>query len=72
MRKYPTLTKIYIETKPFFKRGNGMISVNNFALYMWESDKAVFIREKIQKDKEMYSTFSMWIPKSKIIKIEVV
>ena len=60
--------KIHIKTKPFYRRNCGMISINNDVLLRQETDKAILIRERIQTDKEMYSTTSIWISKSKIIR----
>ena len=72
MRRYETGTKIHIETEPFYIKYAGMVKLNKTALYQWESDKAVLIRENIQSEEEpMFSTNSMWIPKLKIKKIEM-
>jgi len=67
MRKYETGTKIHIKTELFYIKYAGMVKLDKTALYQWESDKAVLIRENIQTEEEpMFSTNSMWIQKSKI------
>ena len=62
-----------ITTKTFnYRKGNWSewISVNdNKVKVIAETLKAILVREKIQIDKEIYSTESMWIPKSRIISI---
>ena len=73
MKRYKTGTKIHIKTESFYVKYAGMVKLDKTALYQWESDKAVLIRENIQTEEEpMFSTNSMWIPKSKIKKIEMV
>ena len=73
MRRYETGTKIHIKTKPFYIKYCGQYSLDKSALYQWESDKAVLIRENIQTEEDpMFSTSSMWISKSKIISLEAI
>ena len=59
-----SLKKIHIKTKPFYRKYNGMISIDNDALLVQETDKAILIREKIQIDEEDYSKTPIWISKS--------
>ena len=62
--------KEYIETKPFYMKYCGMISVKNKGIITAETEKAILFREKIQIDKEEYSTNPYWISKSLIVKRE--
>jgi len=73
MRRYETGTVIKIKTKPFYIKYAGMVTLDKKALYQWESDKAILIRENVQtEERPMYCNTSMWIPKSKIISLEKV
>lgn len=59
----------YIETKSFYKKYNGQITVKNKGIIIAETEKAILFREEVNPN--MYSTVPMWIAKSKITKREV-
>jgi len=56
-----------IETKRFYKKYSGTISIKNKVKVIAETEKAILIREGIQFGKEAYSINPMWIAKSLII-----
>jgi hypothetical protein len=59
-----------IETKKFYRKYDGQISINNKVKIIAETKEAILVREKIQVDKEEYGIQPLWISKTKIIKRE--
>jgi len=69
MRRYETGTQVHIKTKPIFIKYVGKVSYDQDALYQWESEKGVLLRIWNGNN---FSKTSRWIPKSKIIKMELI
>jgi len=62
-----------IETKPFYVKYSGKISIKNKVRIIAETEKAVLIRERnCTTEKYGYSITPMWIAKSLIIKREAI
>lgn len=59
----------FIRTEPIYFKYVGKVALKNKFKITAETEKAILVREKIQTDKEMYSTNPYWIPKSKLISL---